>query len=132
MKLINKGADWIWDDKSSGNDQAIMDLQKEYRNLGLSIWGSLGCKQCGACCYKFEIPPFNKPQYKKCEYLKCSDKAECELQKNGKPRGCKIYGCWERKFKMGTDAERLQLMRIAIDILKTKKESDLIDLIWED
>jgi len=130
MKLIDNGRFWGWDEKSKEKDLAIMALQRGYKQKGLSIWGTTGCERCGACCYKFRIPTFNKPQYETCSHLTVSDScASCDLHKAKKPRGCKVYGCWEKKFPMGTDAERLQLIRMAIDILKTKPESKLQELI---
>ncbi len=129
MKLTQKGRFWIWDEESREVDLAILDLQRFYKDKGLSIWGSSQCECCGACCYKFGILPLGKSQYKKCEFLHCSDEAECDVHGRNKPHCCKIYGCWSRNFKMGTDAERLQLIRIAIDILHTKKEKDLLELI---
>jgi len=132
MKLNKDGSFWSWDELSRETDLRIMGLQKQYKERGLSIWGTVSCQRCGACCYKFKIPHVKEEQYRPCPYQsKANGGASCELQGKKKPWGCKRYGCWNKRFKMGTDAERLQLMRIAIDILGTKNQNDLLELIVE-
>ena len=133
MKLTGKGEFWIWDEPSRETDLAVMALQKKYKHDGLSIWGTPSCQKCGACCYKFGIPTIDKPQYQVCQYQTCTKQgSSCERNGPRKPWGCKLYGCWNKRIAMGTDAERLQLIRMAVDILKTKTEIDMLELIVRD
>jgi hypothetical protein len=127
MKLLDQGRFWIWDESSREKDLVILDLQKKYKSQGKSIWGTEGCERCGACCYKFRIKSLDKPQFQVCPY-QIKDKRGCDIQ-DKKPRECDFYGCWRKDIRMGTDAERLQLMRIAVDILKTKTEREIDNLV---
>ena len=128
MKLQDNGRYWLWEEDATlkQRDERLMIAQRGFKQRGLSIWGTENCQRCGACCYKFMIRAFDKPPYEMCEHLACSAAgASCNLHGHNKPAECAGYGCWNKRLKMGTDAERVALMRTAIDILHTKAEEDL-------
>ena len=130
MKLNNNGCFWTWDEPTRETDEALMRRQRIYKDCGLSIWGTRDCQRCGACCYKFIIPRIKAEQYLPCPYQTSSEEgASCDLHGKKKPWGCKRYGCWDKRFKMGTDAERLQLMHIAVDILHTKTQANILETL---
>ncbi len=125
MRLINEGKGIIWSDGEEGEiDKKILALQRQYSKQCLSIWGTDDCYRCGACCYMFKKD--DKPQFTTCQYLNTETEAEC-LKQDDKPRECTDWKCWGPIT--GTPKQRYQLMRIAVDILKTKTEKDILDLI---
>lgn len=131
MKLKSDGAYWLWEESEEerGFDEIVLYAQRKFNNSGKSIWGTDKCEQCGSCCYKFQIKTLGKEkekQYVLCPYQKIGGVSSCEKHGQNKPKECKRYGCWERKYPMGTPAERYAMIRMAIDILHTKEESDLI------
>jgi len=131
MKLRNGGSYWLWEenDQEIEFDEKVLKAQRKFNDSGKSIWGTDGCEKCGACCYKFQISTLKQKkdkQYTLCPYQKVKETSICKKQGTEKPRECKNYGCWKREYKMGIPAERYAMIRMAIDILHTKKESDLI------
>lgn len=131
MKLVDKGKFWLWENspKKIEFDEVVLLAERKFNDSGKSIWGTDGCEKCGACCYKFQITSLKEKKnenYVPCPYQKIEGSSICEKHGATKPRECKNYGCWKREYKMGTPAERYAMMRMAIDILHTKKESDLI------
>jgi len=130
MKLKDKGSYWLWGETKDevAFDERVLSAQRKFNDSKRSIWGTEECERCGACCYKFQITTLRKEkdkQYILCPYQKIEKTSVCEKQGSKKPRECKSYGCWKSQ-PMGTPAERYAMMRMAIDILHTKQESDLI------
>lgn len=131
MKLIQNGRMWLWEENETEIefDNQVLAAQRKFNDTGKSLWGTDGCEKCGACCYKFQITSLKKKKdtgYILCPYQKINETSVCEKQGSRKPNECKNYGCWKREYKMGTPAERYAMMRMAIDILHTKEESDLV------
>jgi hypothetical protein len=133
MKLIRKGKFWLWEETDEGRafDEKILKLERAFSDTGKSIWGTDGCEKCGACCYEYQIRTLGKlkdTNYSLCPYQNRMHRNDCMRQEK-KPRECKKYGCWKREYRMGTPAERYAMMRMAVDILKTKTEKDIISLV---
>lgn len=133
MKLISDGKFWIWEESSDKKsfDEKVLQAQRKFNDSGRSIWGTEGCEMCGACCYKFQIQSLGKEKgqnYSLCPYQQITESSVCKRQEN-KPIECKNYGCWRREYKMGTPAERYAMILMAIEILHTEKESDLLEAL---
>lgn len=133
MKLKNKGTYWIWEESPDKRafDEKVLQAQRKFNDYGRSIWGTRCCEMCGACCYKFQIQSLGKEKgqnHSLCPYQQITESSVCKRQEN-KPIECENYGCWRREYKMGTSAERYAMMLIAIEILHTKKESDLLEVL---
>jgi hypothetical protein len=134
MKLINNGKFWLWEknEEETSFDEKVLDAQKKFNTTGRSIWGTEKCEMCGACCYKFQIASLKKEKnrnYTLCPYQIIEENSKCERHGKNKPRECRDYGCWKREYKRGIPAERYAMMLMAIEILHTKKESDLMSAL---
>jgi hypothetical protein len=134
MKLKARGAYWLWGESETEIefDNIVLVVQRKFNDTGRSIWGTDGCEKCGACCYKFQITTLDKEkdkQYELCPHQMIEETSVCKKQGSEKPIECNNYGCWKREYKMGTPAERYAMMKMAIEILHTKKESDLIRIV---
>jgi len=120
MKLTPSG-DWFIGKKTEF-EKKIEAVQEQYNREGLSIWGTKNCDRCAACCYYFKVESVETPQFEACRHLKSVD---CQLQ-NDKPADCAHYACYGGNFGRGTNSQRYHLMRIAVDILKTKTPEDIV------
>ena len=108
-------------------DIRIMDLQRTFQEKGLSIWGTKECARCGACCNYLERD--GKMGGVSCEYLKTEPgKATCELHGENKPDDCAGWTCYG-EYDCLTAQQRYPMMRVAVDILGTKEEEDILKLL---
>lgn len=119
MKLNPKG------NRFSGEmtplDERIMRVQYQFHDEGLNIWGEEDCGRCGACCYAWGNDI--KDKFEHCEYL---DSTDCKLHEDNKPPRCQAYRCYGFDYEpSGSDLQRLQLMLVAVDILKTRTSEDI-------
>jgi hypothetical protein len=127
MQLMNQGRNWRLTD-------AVLDgklIQAQYATWseGLSIWGTSGCDQCGACCYYLEVPEIDKGAFTLCDSIELENgKAVCGLHDEKKPGMCSDWGCYG-KTALISPRQRYVFARIAVDILRTKNEQDIMDLI---
>ncbi len=134
MKLLGNNGNWDWSEGSEGKiDKQLCDLQKMYYDKKLSIWGTEGCDRCGSCCYVMGVGAVDKLPYTKCEYLDTLNgcESDCDLQ-DEKPIDCAIsWDCSGEGFGKGTPAQRIYMMRTAVDILKTRTEEDILELLGQ-
>lgn len=126
MRLTGGGRDFVWGKGEEGCiDDEILAIQREYSKNGLSIWGTEGCNRCGACCYMPQ--KWDSPEYTKCRHLITEGgTAACGIHGKDKPQECTNWGCYDR-INPGTPGQRYHMIRIAVDILKTKTENDIIN-----
>ncbi len=128
MRLIDGGKSFVWGEgEERWIDDQVLKLQRRYSKDGLSIWGTPDCSRCGACCYLPE--KVNTPQLRKCEYLTTEEgTATCGMHGRNKPEECISWKCYD-PINHGTPGQRYKFMRVAVDILGTKREEDILSLI---